>query len=482
MTPSLPERPSLDYLRKQAKRLLKRHKARNPEACPILRHLHRFADASDEAVLSAEVSLVEVQFAIATEYGFKDWDTMRQHVETLEATPTETVGVQATDVGSPWPELRRAIVAEAIALGASDSHLEWNQGRLGVRQRVDGALRPSKVAIGEDQQQSVVDGFKMMAALDTTVHDEPQIGYCMCDVGGRQISMRVSVVPYRSGESVAARYMLQEPGLFNVHTQGWADDDLSRLRQWINRPSGLIVVTGPAGSGRTTTIYGILKDLGSRGDRKIITAEDPVEYDLEGILQQQVGHAEDISYAQAIVSQTRQDPDVMFVGECRDIETLEGVLTVATTGHLVLTTMHANDGPTCLRRILDLGIKPYRLAGAIVGVLAQRLVRKVCQQCREPQEPPAWARESLPDLPAEPLFKGKGCEACQNTGFHGRTVIAEMFEVDDAVRLLIARNASVEEFREQAVASGTASLRAAGLAKAAAGLTTVDEVLRVCPT
>ncbi|MCY2926532.1 MAG: ATPase, T2SS/T4P/T4SS family [Planctomycetota bacterium] len=241
-----------------------------------------------------------------------------------------------------------------------------------------------------------------------------------------------------------------------------------------------MVVTGPAGSGRTTTIYGALHELASRGNLKIITAEDPVEYEVEGVLQQQVGPAEGVSYAQAIVAQMRQDPDVMMVGECRDLETLEGVLTVAMTGHLVLTTMHANDGPTCLRRILDFGIDPYRLAIAVIGVLAQRLVRRICPQCREQYEPPAWARQGLSDLPLGPMFKGKGCEACQNSGFRGRTVIAEMLEVDDATRLLIARNASAEEFRKQVSASGMRSLRAAGLARAPEGITTVDEVLRVC--
>ena len=480
MTLSLPERPCLNYLRKQAKYILKRHKARNAEVCPILRHLHRFAEATDEAVLSAELSLVEVQFALALEYGFKDWNALRQHVESLETPTAKAEGVSAKDAESPWPELRRAIITEAAAMGASDSHLEWHQGRLGVRQRVDGALRPSSVAVGEDQQNSVIDGFKMLAALDTTVHDESQIGYCMCDVDGHRLSMRVSVIPYTSGESIAVRYLVNQPGLFDLDSQGWAEEDLTRLREWINRPNGLIVVTGPTGSGRTTTIYGALHELASRGNRKIITAEDPVEYELKGVLQQQVGAAEGVSYAQAIAAQMRQDPDVMMVGECRDLETLEGVFTVALTGHLVLTTMHANDGPTCLRRILDLKIQPYRLASAMVGVLAQRLVLRVCEQCREPYDPPAWARQSLPDLPAGSTFKGKGCEACRNSGFRGRTVITEMLEVDDALRLLIARNASVDEFRKQAAASGMRSLRAAGLARAAEGITTIDEVLRVC--
>ncbi|MCY2926299.1 MAG: ATPase, T2SS/T4P/T4SS family, partial [Planctomycetota bacterium] len=277
VTLSLPQRPSIEYLRKQAKSVLKRHNAGNAEVCLILRHLHRFTDATDEAVLSAELSLVEVQFALAMEYGFKDWNALKQHVESLEAVAAETASVSAPDAEPPWPELRRAIVAEAVAIGASDSHLEWHQGRLGVRQRVDGALRPSSIAISDDQQRAVIDGFKMMAALDTTVHDESQIGYCTCDVDGRRTSMRVSVIPYTSGESIAVRYLVNEPGLYNLGAQGWAAEDLTRLRQWISRPNGLIVVTGPAGSGRTTTIYGALHELASRGNLKIITAEDPVE-------------------------------------------------------------------------------------------------------------------------------------------------------------------------------------------------------------
>jgi len=332
-------------------------------------------------VLSAELSLAEAQFALAIEYGFKGWDELKRHVESVGSPATGTAGTDVPPAESLWSEIRRAIIAEAIAFGASDSHLEGHQSHLVVRQRVGGALRPSCVAVSEEQQRAVIDGFKMMAALDTTVHDESQIGYCMCEVDGRQISMRVSVVPYRSGESIAVRYLLTEPGLFDLNAQGWADDDLSRIRQWIRRPSGLIVVTGPVGSGRTTTIYGTLRELASRGNLKIITAENPVEHELEGVLQQQVGEAEGVSYAQALRAQMRQDPDVMMVGECRDLDTLEGVSAAAMTGHMVLTTMHTNDGSACLRRMLDLGIEPYHLASAMVGVLAQRLIRRVCSEC-----------------------------------------------------------------------------------------------------
>jgi len=178
--------------------------------------------------------------------------------------------------------------------------------------------------------------------------------------------------------------------------------------------------------------------------------------------------------------QMRQDPDVLMIGECKDRQTLDIAITAAATGHLALTTMHANDGPTCLRRMLDLGIEPYRVAAAMIGVLAQRLVRKVCSQCRRPYDPPAWARESLPDMPGGTFVTGKGCDACHGTGFRGRTVIAELLETDDAMRLRIARGASLEELREQASASGVRTLRGAGLVLAAAGVTTVDEVLRVC--
>ncbi|MBN1553418.1 MAG: type II/IV secretion system protein [Phycisphaerae bacterium] len=475
MTLSLPTRPSLSYLRKQAKSLLKRHQAKNADVCSILRNLHRFTDAAEEDILSASVSLVEVQFALAMEYGFKDWSDLKTHVEARETPPVKT----AVDP-SAWPEMRRAILTEAVSLGASDTHLEWNRDRLVVRQRVDGALRPSDVSIDKEQSRSVLDGFKMLGALDTTVHDEPQVGLCLCDVNGKRVSMRISVVPYTSGESIVIRHLPDQLTL-DMNAFGWPSETLERFRRWIRRPTGLIVVTGPTGSGMTTTIYGALRELAADGGAKIITAENPVEYQIDGILQQQIGPLEGVSYAQAVTAQMRQDPDIMFVGECKDSETLEVILHAAITGHLVFTTMHADDAPACLRRLLDLKNDPYRIGGALIGVLSQRLVRKICEDCRESHEPPAWVRQSLPELPTGKFSRGKGCPACRNSGYRGRVAIAEMLEVDDAYRELLARNAAVEEFRKRFKTSGTHSLRTAGLLAAAEGITAIDEVLRVCP-
>jgi len=481
MTLSLPVRPSLSYLRKQAKYLLKRQQARNPEVCSILRRLHRFSQASDEDIFSAELTLAEVQFALAMEYGFTDWSDLKRHVESLEIPAIETYSTPAVGEAAPWPEVRQAIIAEAVALGASDTLLEWKQGRLMVRQRVDGLLLPSKIVVGEDQGNFVMDGFKLLGAMDTAVHDETQNGQCVCELEGKPYRMYISVVPYTSGESLVMRTRINKPNLYDLDAQGWLTEDLGRLRQWIRRPRGLIIVAGPSRSGKTTTIYGLLRELVKRGDCKISTAENPVEFPLDGVLQQQVGPSDEVSYAQAILTQMRQEADIIMAGECKDAETLDALLDAAGRGHLVLTAMHANDAAVCLRRLMDLKNTPYRIADSVIGIVAQRLLHRICENCRELYEPPAWVRQSLPEMPVDTLYHGKGCDACRNSGYHGMSVISEMLEVDDAFRMLIARNASVDEFRKQFAASGARSLRAAGFAAAAEGITTVEEVLRTWP-
>ena len=480
MTSTLPPAPSLRNLKNQAKTLLKRHKQGDPGVCDVLRHVRRFAGADDEEILAADVSLVEVQFALAMEYGFGDWKQLKAHVESLQpegdAPKDELTEAMA---GQPGIETLAAIINEGTANSASDTHFEWMHGRLIVRQRIDGALRPSAVEIPEDKQFAVIDRVKIMAALDTQTHDVPQVGRCTWRSAGRPMSARVSVVPYVSGESVVVRYFGGEQPLLGLEAQGLTAENVNKLRQWAARPNGLIVVAGPAGCGKTTTIYSVLRELDSQ-ELKIITAEDPVEFEFEGINQQQIDPSRGMTYAEAIRQQMRQDPDVMMVGECMDLETLDLIFKVALTGHLVFTTMHTNDAPSCLRRMLDLGGDPYSLNSAVIGVLAQRLVRTVCPECSRQYQPEQWVTESLPELPAGPLFRGEGCDSCKGTGYRGRTAVHQLLDMDDGLRTAVARSGSTEDFRQQAAAAGATTMLADGLAKVAKGITTIEEVMRVC--
>jgi type II secretory ATPase GspE/PulE/Tfp pilus assembly ATPase PilB-like protein len=306
----------------------------------------------------------------------------------------------------------------------------------------------------------------------------PQDGRIRVTLHGRRVDIRVSTIPTVHGESIVMRLLDRSSVFLPLDRLGFAPAMLGRFEKLIARPHGILLVTGPTGSGKTTTLYAALDKINSP-DRKIITVEDPVEYQLKGVNQIPVKPKIGLTFATGLRHIVRQDPDVILIGEIRDLETGEIAIQAALTGHLVFSTLHTNDAPGAITRLQDMGLEPYLLASVLEAVLAQRLVRRVCAACRISDAPAPATLDALGVGAAAPLFRGQGCEACRGTGYRGRTGIYELFPITEEVRSLILRRASAGEVRRHAVEAGMATLRQDGWAKAAAGVTTIDEVLRV---
>ena len=372
---------------------------------------------------------------------------------------------------APVIRLVNLLITRAVEQRASDIHLEPFENTLHVRYRIDGALRPVE-APPPKLRAAVVSRLKIMARLNIAERRLPQDGRIKLAVQGREIDLRVSTVPTLYGESVVLRILDRGSVALDFDRLGLAADTLGRWREAFSRPNGIVLVTGPTGSGKTTTLYASLLELNTR-DRKILTVEDPVEYRLEGINQIQVKPQIGLNFANILRSFLRQDPDVMMVGEIRDLETAETAVQAALTGHLVLSTLHTNGAAATITRLLDMGVAPYLISATINGIAAQRLVRTLCPDCRAP------APELAAVAGGRPVYKPVGCAACQDTGYRGRTMIVEMLTVDEPIRRLILHGADAAALHAAAIAAGMVSLHDDGLRKVQAGLTSLDEVLRV---
>lgn len=376
-------------------------------------------------------------------------------------------------------KLVSSIFLDAFENRASDIHVEWVAGKLRVRLRVDGCLRESTIPIPAEMQNQVITRLKIMAGMNEKETRLPQDGRIQIKVKDKDYDLRVSTVPYATGESVVLRVLSRQAMVFELDRMGFTQSNLEKLRQWIKRPNGLIIASGVTGSGKTTLLYCILQALNSP-EVKITTVEDPVEYIIDGINQQPVNANAGVTFARAIRCQLRQDPDIMLVGEIRDLETAQLEIQVALTGHLVLTSLHTPGAPETIRRLLDIGVEPFLVNSTLIGTVAQMLIRVICEHCKEEYKPEGWVMDLLEAHKPKQFLRGKGCEKCHKTGYRGRTAIHEMLELDDALRKLVSKDAGAEELREQALASGMVSMKADGLAKASQGITTVEEVLRVC--
>jgi general secretion pathway protein E len=382
---------------------------------------------------------------------------------------------------APVIKLVNLILFEAVQQQASDIHIQPYEDRLVVRMRIDGILfdvfnLPSGV------QEEVVSRVKVMSRMNIAEKRIPQDGRATVQVGDRVIDLRVSTVPASHGERVVIRLLDKSARLYTLNELGLDPQALKRFRRLISVEHGLVLVTGPTGSGKTTTLYAALGQVNST-ERNIITLEDPVEYQLDGISQIQISEKKGMTFASGLRSVLRQDPDIIMIGEIRDHETAVMAIQAALTGHLVFSTLHTNDAASAVTRLLDLGIEPYLVGSSLIGVLAQRLVRRVCSQCGQPYVPEASELETLDYSPtAEEVAayrKGAGCEACRDTGYHGRAGCFELLTVDSEVRRLVTAHATAAQINEAARAAGMQSLRDDGLAKVAAGQTTLDEVMRV---
>src|ERR1700722_9565894 len=382
---------------------------------------------------------------------------------------------------APVIRLVNLMLSGAAKAGASDSHAEPKERTLLVRQRVDGLLH-DVYKIPKHLQDATISRLKIISGMDISDRRRPQDGRSQLRFEGKRIDLRVSTLPTEYGEKVVIRLLDQKRAQMTMDQLDLTTENLRVLQSLLTRPQGMILVTGPTGSGKSSTLYTSLNSVKSPTNN-IITIEDPVEYHLDGVNQVQINTKAGVTFAEGLRSILRQDPNIIFVGEIRDQETADIALQAAQTGHLLLSTLHTNDAPATVTRLLDLGVEPFLVASALIGFLSQRLVRRTCLICAVPQVPTAEVVEKLGGLdrlPAEAKWlAGRGCEKCEQSGFKGRLAIHELLVVNDELRELISRRAPEHEIRRAARAAGMRTLIEDGITKAAQGLTTLAAVLKV---
>jgi general secretion pathway protein E/type IV pilus assembly protein PilB len=400
---------------------------------------------------------------------------------TNKAAQTKLEDIAETDADAPIIKLVGLVIMEAYRNRASDIHIEPLEKRLRVRYRIDGMLQevdnpPKRL------QASIISRLKIMSNMSIAEKRVPQDGRIQIPVMGRTLDLRVSCLPTNHGESIVMRFLDKTSLLLGLGDLGFFSDDQETMSKIINMPDGVFLVTGPTGSGKTTTLYGCLNEI-NKPDRKIITVEDPVEYQLSGINQVQVNADINLTFAAALRSILRQAPNVIMIGEIRDLETANIAVQAALTGHLVFSTLHTNDAPSAVTRIVDMGVKPFLVASAVKAIMAQRLIRKVCPKCRVPYMPTDYEMEVLKLNPDEmknaTMVRGHGCNECSKTGYRGRMGIYEIFSVDDEIRRLIYEKVPSNVIRARARELGMRTLREDGVRKIMAGITTPEEVISI---
>ena len=380
---------------------------------------------------------------------------------------------------APVVRLVNLLLEEAVAADASDIHIEPFESALRVRYRIDGLLYDQE-APPRRLQAALASRIKLMAEMNIAERRLPQDGRIRVTIQGRRIDIRVSTMPTVHGESIVMRLLDRSSVFLPFERLGLSSAMAEELGRLIRRPHGITLVTGPTGSGKTTTLYAALDKINAP-DKKIITIEDPVEYQLMGVNQIPVNPKIGLTFANGLRHIVRQDPDVIMVGEIRDVETVDIAIQAALTGHLVFSTLHTNDATSAVTRLQDMGAEPYLVSSVLAGVLAQRLVRRVCEQCRGPYSPdPAdLLAIGITETPGVELSRGRGCDACRGTGYRGRTAMYELLRVTEEVRSLILRKVPAGALRRHAVEAGMTTLAEDGWTKARAGITTVEEVVRV---
>ncbi len=390
----------------------------------------------------------------------------------------ETEDLLEQEDDAPIIRLINAILTEAVKTSASDVHIETYEKRLVVRFRVDGVLR-EVVQPKRALAPLLVSRIKVMARLDIAEKRVPQDGRISLRVAGREVDIRVSTMPSSNGERIVLRLLDKQAGRIRLESLGTGSRDLKLLRKLINRPYGILLVTGPTGSGKSTTLYASLQEINDRS-RNILTVEDPIEYNLPGIGQTQVNPKVDMTFARGLRAILRQDPDVVMIGEIRDLETAEIAVQASLTGHLVLSTLHTNTAVGAITRLMDMGIEPFLISSSLVGIVAQRLVRVLCDECKRPYTPGQEQCEFLQQDAGDPptIYRAGGCDTCNQLGYRGRIGIYEVVEVTDELSALIHKRAGELELEREARLFGP-SIHADGVAKILEGVTTMEEVLRV---
>ncbi len=461
----------------------------DPQKLSILDELRSFLGYEVRAVVTTERDLLA-----ALERYYNVVESVESVIDEIESDPDMIAAAKAMEADGPLDlasmeamadsapvrKLLNMVLLVAIKDRASDLHFEPFENEFKIRIRADGVLY-EMVPPPRHLAFAIITRIKVMANLDIAERRLPQDGRIRITVGGHPVDFRVSTLPTMFGESVVMRVLDRSVVMLDLDVVGMDPGILVSFRELIRRPHGIVLVTGPTGSGKTTTLYGALNELNSIED-KIITTEDPVEYEIEGIVQIPVDPNIGNTFAQCLRSILRQDPDIILVGEIRDLETAEIAVQASLTGHMVFSTLHTNDAPSTVTRLRDMGIPPFLITATLEGVLAQRLVRKICVNCCEKEKP---TPDMLADLQLRPedvkgrhFYRGRGCGVCNNTGFKGRTGLFEYMPINDDIRHCINTNASTEEIRAAALRSGMTSLRIYGMDKVFAGITTVEEAVR----
>ncbi|WP_457639351.1 GspE/PulE family protein [Persephonella sp.] len=382
--------------------------------------------------------------------------------------------------GSPVIQTLNSILLKAVRTGVSDIHFEPFSDRVSVRYRLDGVLHEINT-LPKNAYPQVVSRIKVISKLNVAEKRLPQDGRIRVKAGNKEIDMRVSTLPTVFGERVVIRLLDRTGSVLTLEELGFYPDDMEKYKRIIKKPHGIVLITGPTGSGKSTTLYATLLEL-KTPRKNIITIEDPVEYQIDGISQIQVNPKIDLTFANGLRSILRQDPDIIMVGEIRDFETAEIAVHASMTGHLVLSTLHTNDAPSAVARLVDMGVEPFLIAASLEGVVAQRLVRKICENCKTQRKATQWEKEQIKRYTGKDvdlIHYGKGCEECLNTGFKGRIAIYEIMEIDEELRSSISKNVETYRLRDMAREKGMKTLAEDGIRKVVDGITTVEEVLQV---
>jgi type IV pilus assembly protein PilB len=443
----------------------------NKEIQPVLAPREQIIEAINRHYGQTETESVDSMLAEFT-------DTAIDFTE----TESQSGGAELEESDSPIVKLCNLIIQEAVSLRASDIHVEPFADRIRIRYRIDGILverdSPPRRLLAP-----LLSRFKIMGSIDIAEKRRPQDGRIKMNVGGKHYDLRVSVLPTTHGQSIVMRILDRGSIQISIKDLGFAEDDYNRFQQIIKRPNGIFLVTGPTGSGKTTTLYAALNEL-NRPDRKIITAEDPVEYYLPGVNQVEVKHHIGLDFARIIRAMLRQAPNIILVGEIRDTETAEIAVQASLTGHLVFSTLHTNDAPSAITRLIDMGVQPFLVASSVIAIMAQRLVRVVCPKCKGPDQP-SEAELRAAGLTPESLrnanfSRGRGCSHCNHTGYRGRLGIFEMMKLTSAIREMTFKREPTQSIRRQARLMGMRTLLEDGINKALRGITTLEEVLSTC--
>jgi type IV pilus assembly protein PilB len=439
-----------------------------------------------QPVLAAREQIIE---AINRHYGQSETESVDSMLAEFTDTAIDFTETEATSSGSSFEEsdapvvkLCNLVIQEAVGLRASDIHIEPFADRVRIRYRIDGMLverdSPPRRLLAP-----MLSRLKIMGNIDIAEKRRPQDGRIKMSIGGKHYDLRVSLLPTNLGQTCVMRILDRGSIQVSIKDLGFAEDDFRRFQNIIKRPNGIFLVTGPTGSGKTTTLYAALNEL-NRPDRKIITAEDPVEYYLPGVNQVEVKHLIGLDFARIIRAMLRQAPNIILVGEIRDHETAEIAVQASLTGHLVFSTLHTNDAPSAITRLVDIGVQPFLVASSVIAIMAQRLVRLVCPKCKAPDQPSSSELKAS-GLTAEQIknatfMRGRGCGHCNHTGYRGRKGIFEMMRLNSIIREMTFKREPTQAIRRQARLHGMRTLLEDGLNKALTGITTLEEVLSTC--